>query len=418
MESLALEYDEGQICWLHGALVRPPVVTALRPAPGWVGDERQERLTVILEGAPGEIHALVSELALVLRDAARWVHDGAGRPVYLRITPYAGSEAYRSLVVGGRAALPEHWSEGNARVELAILREDAWESAETWLKTSNRAGEDAGSGLLVHNHHDAGHDNFVEIPATAVRGSLPGRARVQAVFPAGLGDLTCALAPGAAPLLEAEAAQGESATLAADVSGGGYVSKVVSPQPPSALLTWQLNADDLLEWEPGEMLPFARFARAPGPYSDLCVFWRVSALGVCWESERRPLGDALLQELPALDVFHGLRGGHLAPLELALMLSGPGIYRVDVDYVQFFPAARVRRYLARGALNAGGTLDDDGCHALTITQAGGHVVTHAAVGSALALHPGRTQRLVFLHPGAIDAVLQVRVSYRARWQEV
>lgn len=418
MESLGLQHDGEEVAWLHGPGVRPPVVTALRPAPGWVGEAREERLTLIVEGAPGEIHAQVSAWARVLRDAARWAHGGAGSPAYLRIAPYAGSEEYRSLVTGGRVALPEHWSAGSARVEMTILREDAWESAEAWLRTTNRAGEDAGSGLPVHNHGDADHDNFVEISAAAVRGSLPGRARVQAAFPAGLGDLTCALAPGAAPLLEAEAAEGETATPAADASGGSYVSKVASPQPPSALLTWQLSADDLLEWEPGEMLPFVRFYRAPGPYSDLCAFWRVTALGARWESEHRPLGAALLQELPALDVFHGLRGGHLAPLELALMLSGPGIYRLDVDCVQFFPAGRVRRYLACGALNAGGLLDDDGQRVVTVSGAGGQMVTHTVVGSPLELEPGRGQRLLFLHPGGIETQLQVRVAYRARWQEV
>lgn len=428
MEMLALRQGDGAVMWLHGAEAQPPVRATLRAAPGWAGEEREERLGIILEGMPEQLRAWVAEVERLLLHAARWAREGAGQPVRLCIVPYAGSEEYSSLVTGGQISLPPGGlAGGRAQVEVRLRRVDAWESSEEALAAANPGGVDGGEGLLLMNHCDGQHCNYAAVTGGQVRGSLPGLVRLNAAYTNGLGDLTTALVTGGEDgspgrggvVLEAEAAEGETGIVAPEASGGQYVRRVVSPFPASALLTWHLSSDDLLAWEPGEMIPFARFLAAPGPYADAVVFWQVTSQGVTWESARLPLGSALLQELPAVDLFAGLRGGRFAPLALALMLKGPGIYEASIDFVQFFPAGRVRRYLARGGLQGGGVLEDD-CGAVAATPEGGgaRLASHCAVGQPLALEPGRDQRLYVLHAGGSLDELRVRLWYRPRWREV
>lgn len=428
MEMMALRQGDGAVMWLHGPEARPPVMMTLRPAPGWAGEEREERLGVILEGMPGQLRAWVAEVERLLLQAARWAREGAGQPVRLCTVPYAGSEEYSSLITGGQISLPPSGlASGRAQVEVRLRRVDAWESGEEALAAANPGGVDGDEGLALSNHCDGQHYNYAEVQGEQVRGSLPGLLRLSADYTNGLGDLIAALVTGGeegAParggvVLEAEAAEGETGIDAAEASGGQYVRRVVSPFPVSALLTWNLSSDDLLAWEPGEMIPFARFIAAPGPYADVVVYWQVTSQGVTWESARQPLGSTLLQELPAVDLFAGLRGGRFAPLTLALMLKGPGIYEACIDFVQFFPAGRVRRYLARGGLEGGGVLEDDR-GAVTAAPAGGaaRLASHCAVGQPLALEPGRAQRLYFLHAGSSQDELRVRMWYRPRWREV
>lgn len=432
MEMLALRHGDGQVTWLHGVGVEPPVTVALRAAPGWAGEEREERLGVIMEGMPGQIRAVVGEMERLLLQAARWAREGTGQAVRLCVVPYAGSEEYSSLVTGGQVVLPpgglaSPLANGRVQVELRLRRLDSWESGEEALAAANPAGSDNGEGVLVANHSDGQHYNFAEVGGEQVRGSLPGLVRLSAAYTTGLDDLIAALVVGGEDggpvrggvLLEAEAAEGATGIEAAEASGGQYARSAVSPAPAAALFTWDLSSDDLLAWEPGEMIPFARFFSAPGPYTDAVLYWQVSSQGVAWESGRQPLGSGLLQELPAVDVFAGLRGGRFAPLRLALIIKGPGTYTVDLDFVQFFPAGRVRRYLARGVSGGGGVLEDD-CGAVTSAPEGGtaRLASHCAVGQPLALEPERNQRLYFLHAGATADTLRVRLWYRPRWREV
>lgn len=425
---LALRHGNGEVMWLHGAEAQPPVMATLRAAPGWAGEEREERLGVILEGLPAQLRAWVAEVERLLLQAARWGREGAGQPVSLCIMPFAESEIYSSLVTGGQVCLPPvGLASGRAQVEVRLRRLDAWESGEESVAAANPGGVDGGEGLLLMNHCDGQHFNYAEVLSGQVRGSLPGLARVSAAYSNGLGDMAAALVTGCEDgsparggvLLEAEAAEGETGIPAPEASGGQYVRRVVSPFPASALLTWHLSSDDLLAWEPGEMIPFARFLSAPGPYADAVVYWQVSSQGVTWESTRQPLGSELLQELPAVDLFAGLRGGRFAPLMLALMLKGPGVYEANIDFVQFFPAGRVRRYLARGGLEGAGVLEDDrGAVSAAPDGSVARLASHCAVGQPLALEPGRNQRLYFLHAGSVLDGLRVRLWYRPRWQEV
>jgi hypothetical protein len=216
-------------------------------------------------------------------------------------------------------------------VEVRLRRVDAWESGEEALATANTGGVDGGEGLALANHCDVQHYNYAEVQGEQVRGSLPGLLRVSAAYSAGLGDLIAALVTGGeegAParggvVLEAEAAEGETGIDTPEASGGQYVRRVVSPFPASALLTWNLSSDDLLAWEPGEMIPFARFMAVPGPYADAVVYWQVTSQGVTWESTRQPLGSTLLQELPAVDLFAGLRGGRFSKRRSSVRLIWP-----------------------------------------------------------------------------------------------
>lgn len=430
MESLGLVRGAEPVCWLHGALAAPPVAGLRRTAPGWAGDEREERLEVLLEGAPAVIGAQVAAWNRLLRLAEQWVREGMGEPVYLCITPHAGSEEYRSLVVSGRVTLPDGapgWPEGRVEAEMRLLRLDAWESAEEWLAVSNASGVDTGSGVVVSNHRDALHENGVDIRGAHVRGSLPGAARLLVSYANGLGDLITGLvgsadlvgaAIRAGQVLEAEAAQGVTPVNSAAASGGQYAARTLGPSAGEALLTWALSADDLLDWEPGELVPFLRFFTAP-QVADAVLYWQVTSCGVTWASEHQPLTGTLLQELPAVDLFAGLRGGRFAPVELALMLKTPAAVTLAVDFVQFFPAWRVRRYLARGALTGSGVFEDDrGAVSAQPQGDSARLSAHCGVGQPLELEPGRDQRLLFLHPGGIDQTLRVRLWYRPRWHEV
>ena len=417
MQTLALKHNGNKITWLHGPGTIAPLVTALRGSPGWAGEEREEHITLIMEGTPQQIGEQLSHLTRLLRQSARWVHDGVGEAVQLCIVPYAGSEEYTSLVIGGRVTLPAAdtcaWQNGRAQVEMLLLRVDAWESAEQTLTSASPVGN---GGIVVHNHQDQEHGNFVDVSGEDLRGSLPGLVHLEAEFADGLGDLITGIF---GQVLEAEAAEGETPVSAEEASAGAYVSKTVVPSPASAVLNWDLSADDLIDWEPGEMIPFVRFFSAPGPYTDAQVYWRVSSQGTVWESERQPLGSPLLQELPALDLFSGLRSGNFAPLQLALMLQGPAIYHLEIDVVHFFHVGQLRRYLARGTLTGGGILVDDGGWVVTrMSEGNACLVSHGAVGQPLALEPGRDQRLYFLHSGGIEDTLRIQLWYRPRWQEI
>jgi hypothetical protein len=415
--------------FLQGLEIEAPCKWAARK-PTDEKNPQKESIELFLEGLPASIREFLDGLSMLLVQAGVYESGGVVDPVYLGMQEYNGAEERFSRLVSGSIWMlgegTDDLAAGRLGVRLNLERVPYWESAETTVSLSNANGSGV-LGVNVVNHFDgtAGHENDVVIAGASILGTLAGPVdlTLENTVTAGatLGDVYVGMVSEASTnkrVLEAEdASSGTAPTNSATCSGGKYVSKAsgVTPQAGLTMFTWSIASADLLPWIGGDLRPVARFFTAPG-FTDLWVWWKITAGVVSWETGRVLLGGSKLEELPVVNLAPGRIAANPADVSLELKIRGNlASYRLDLDCIQFFPAAGLRKYRALGTLAAGAVFED-AYGEITGKDTGGKLVqSHYLIGDPLTVEPGKDQRLFVLHAGAIDQGLVVKVKYKARW---
>ena len=317
----------------------------------------------------GTESAIVGKTAAIERmfETARLRHQRrAGRHVFIEYQTIDGAAWYRAELKGGDLLLHDqpHFrklTNGLIRCKLIWDRRFYWESVDLLpIPISNPGGGPTTDGLILYNHTDgtAGHNNYADIAANKVAGTLRAPAHVVLThvgaqrYYKNLYLLTAALDDPSTftHIYEAEQAAGAPGPFsAANASNGSY--RQISATTAEKEFYWEgeaLNASIL--WTVG------RSCRVLGrlhtiSQSTVAVFARVE---LRIDSRRIVLSKTdeiqLPTAAPALIDFGMLTMPEFANrgASLHVVLRAQGTNTVGIDFVQMAPADGLRVYPMAG----------------------------------------------------------------------
>ena len=394
------------------------------------------RLEVALEGSADAIAAGLQTLEMYLHTARATAHLPAHPVCWLGVTLPDGQE-WRSPLRGGTLESVPHPAARHMHRQIILLeveREPYWEQSGAPLTLINRHG--AGTNATLYNHSDGDHDNFVDIPASQIQGSLPAPLEIT-LSGALSGKADILLAAGIhdpeAPFphvlegeqgVEGSGVSGTTLTASA-ASAGAYRRLTWSGADEVTLKRYSLTAAQTASAQ-GRF--YTLTARLHAPLNEPVLFWGEAGFEgsagfeVLYASEPVVLsvGAQTLRlapiRLPPWDVDDFSAGMTLA---LKGQAEGAGTHVLDLDCLFLLPVeAQVRLHPLLSLSTLALTCD---LRTRGVKFSGAPLLTHAVEGSGVFLQPAQTHRLYALveRNGAIsvgDALsLQACPFFRRRW---
>lgn len=315
-----------------------------------------EEIPVLLIGSGADMLAKIRaiETALELAAASQRNH------VYLNFQLDATQTSYRSRVLGGSVVfdgrLDKRWRQGRLAATVLVRRDVVWEGPETQLSVDNRHGSGT-SGVPVHWRADSTHDNWVDIDAADIVGTLPGPARVEVTYPSDASYYITELYihngwrhPVTTPyhILEAENytnTDGGTQVTDAAYSGGAYMAISLDAGLAENNVTWVLDegvsAGSQLRLK-GDLGRFLMLARA-STTDEVWAWLTLSGAGgsASWSGPRVRLSNLAGFDLVNLGVCEmppGYRsiGNWYGSLNLVLYTAASGV-TVNVDCLMVCP---------------------------------------------------------------------------------
>lgn len=366
----------------------------------------------ILESSAANVQAKVASIERLLQDAVR-AQSGLCAKVYLLFQTGADAAAWRGEILSSRLLLGEDASvnlyQYRMDCRLVVTRLHYWEGAEIELpiSTSNQAA--ATGGRTIYNHDDSGtgHDNWVQIAADQVPGSLPAGVRLLIGNTAGalrtyrpMYVAHNALSDPAnfAHILEAEVRLGGGTINSnAGASSGQDVSFALSAS--TVTLSWSLDAT-LLAKAAGKLFRvLAVINAASGATIEGTA--QVSVRNVdgtvtLWKADAVPmLGGVGLLDLGTIPLPPGGYSAAYGSLRLALGVSGTGTW--SIDFLQLTPTDSLALLGCVQSVGGNEYVVMDSVEGREYTMIGSAQYPHVVVsGGRIYLHPGRLQRLYVL----------------------
>lgn len=389
----------------------------------------------IVDSSAAAVQAKIGSIERLLQDAVR-AQFGECAPVYLQFQTGADAEASRSEIISFRLLLGE---DANVNIyqqrmdcRLILTRQHYWEGAESELpiSTSNQAAATGGRAIYNHDDSGAGHDNWVQIAADQVAGSLPAGVRMligntavstrtytrMYVAHNALSD------PANFPhILEAELRlSGGTVNTNANASGGQDVSFALAAS--SVTLTWTLDATLLAKAAGKPFRVLAAINSASGATiegtAQIAVRNQAGTV-ILWKADVVPMLNAAgLLDLGAIPLPPGGYSTAYGGLRLSLSVTGTGTW--SIDFLQLTPTDSLALLSTVQSVATNEFVVLDSIEGREYTQIGAAQYPHVvASGGRIHLHPGRLQRLYVLAQSVEAAVatgdtFSVRVYYRPR----
>lgn len=408
------------------------------PTPGAFDEtEVTESAVVVLEGTAAAIRSAVQALEMLLR--AAWQRQRkTGARVYVEFRPLDSDGWFRAEVLDGAVTWSSNPSKrrltgstNTVEVAVSFTRVNGWDGAEVELQlsTSNQAAATGGRAIVNHDDGGTGHDNWVQIASSQVAGDLPGPCRVQLTNTVGSSrtwtKLILALNTMSDPASWVHMLEGESrssgGTVSADAtaSNGQLVEMLLSGS--SVTMLWSLSSTQMQRSRGRLFRLLARIVGTTGTITATAEIRAANGSNVLWRGEPATItGYGGLIDLGAAPLPPGGYNASYGGVSLALTLTGTGI--AEVDFVQLTPLDGYRMLTLLAACANSDIVVDDSAEGLSYVLSGSSVLPYvSAVGAALLLQPGVTQRLIVLaeggavfDPAPIDDAWTVRVWHRPR----
>lgn len=394
------------------------------------------RLEVALEGMPAAIAEAVQMLETALYTARANAYLPAHPVCSLGVTLPDGQE-WRSPLYGGKLeSLPNPSARQSNRqmLLLEVERELFWEQEGAPLTLINRHG--AGTNATLYNHSDSAHDNFVEVPASQIQGSLPAPLEIT-VNGMLSGKISLFLAAGAhdpsAPF--PHVLEGEQGTEGSGVSGTTLSASTASAGAYRRL-TWSGSSEITLKrfnLTPAQTTAargkfYRLVVRLHAPLSETLLMWAEAGFEGSAGFETLFTGEATV--LPAGAQTLWLSPLRLPPWDVDALSAGmtlalkaqaesTGTHTLDLDCLFLFPLEAELRLLPLLTLSTLALTYDSRTRGVKFS--GVPLLSHTMEGSGVCLQPAQTQRLYVLaeRNGAVSVddcfTLQARPFFRRRW---
>lgn len=409
----------------------------------------QEAFTCTLVGTTEEIRQTIRDIERLLVLGERRRKRGAGARVYVEARITLTGSYYRSPVLGGYVEYRDSLFRyeligGTAEITVVVERMYYWEGNLQTLAISNRNGSSSGY-LSCWNYYVAstsGRDNYVQIAAGAVQGSLPtppyltvrdttgsSSDRIGSVW-VNNSDVTPTLTGSVLQGTDSSLGTntGQSSTTTGTVKAGDIVSDAAEaslfriPISGAFLASLQEATCDLIA-------SFAPIPAAPPSWVSLRAAITYNGTETLWYGDWVQGGGVHYLELGTTRLPPALMGTGSTPGDLQLSIYGrrnPGtsLYTVYLDQVMVLPRTSYRRYRCGAfGIPASEALFDDApdgnLYVANATTGSGRRTFHVGAGQ-IYLTPGRAQTLYVMHDlrsfGGWSALrqFQVQVRYRPR----
>ena len=396
-----------------------------------------ETLQIYITGSSGsQVQTRQVALERLLLGARNRAKSGVGPRVFLQLQLDSDASTWRSEIFA--YALPPKeqalrlWPNNVVSLELSILRAPFWEGTLTQIPLTNASASNNTSGITIYNHDDSGanHDNYVQIAAADVGGSLPAPVKVELTNNTG-GTLSykwiwlasnAFCDPANFPhILEGEAfvAGGGTTGSNADSSSSSYATISVTGENyqqwtlPSALLTKGRGYDFHL---------MARFRSVNNTVYIRPSIMEATGASTLWRGSETQVGvtsDAVI-DLGVIPLPPGGYSSAYAAQRLQLYYKTSSTVTVEVDFLAFFPANTFRRLAVIGPQAANSQITDDQPEGRAyVVNSSAETPAVVTSGVPLVVWPNILQRIYVLHSfnngtAAIDKTLSVKMWYRPR----
>jgi hypothetical protein len=376
--------------------------------------------------------------------------SGVGPRVYVNFKPDGDTNTYRSelyaeqsnqdigRVTHGDGTLDYLHFGDKFLLNITWERRFYWEGPRTAIGLTNGNGTTA-SPLTIYNHNDSdsGHDNYVQIAASAIKGDLPAPLELQLVntynSATRVGRITVSHNVRSDPanvnlIIEGESATGGSGTNTANAfASGGFYREIAVPDAETLLAEFPLSGALLAQLAGNRFRVQARFSAAPSTcYVRVAV--RLAGLSTLWggNSTWRQLGIIESGELTTIaDGIplppYQVGSSSLGEISLAIFGRGGAGVNILLDFLQLSPLDSWREYRDAGyGLPYTASLTDDPVNERLYANFGsGELGNYVAYGSPIMVWRNRVQRLYFLWKGqtgsaATDRTMTVQAWYRPR----
>jgi len=364
---------------------------------------------------------------------------GVGPRVYLQWQPDGDSTTWRSELIDARIEYQDDtlsaWGQAKSPASLSIERVPYWEGALTQLPLTNANGTNNTSGLTVWNHDDSGtgHDNYVQIAAADVAGTIAAPVKLELTNATGgaqtydtIWAATNAFCDPAnlTHVLEAETIVGvspnyDSIGSNADSSNGQYVVKAVNG---TLSQFFNLSAALLAKTQGHDFHLLARFRNWGDMYVRPSIYDGSGAYKLRGGDEReiRGVTTAAIVDLGVMPFPPGGYATAYAAHQLNLYYRTTGAVSVQLDCFMLFPAVAFRRLSIVGSVANGAKITDDPIEDRAYVTASS-VDTPAVVrrSSPVQVWPNTLQRIYFAWglqntTSPIDQTFTVKAWYRPR----
>lgn len=405
----------------------------------------------ISASSANEMRSTIQDLERAFLRAEMRQQIRSGSRVYVNWTPSDISpEEYRSEVLSGKIIPKEdtlnwRWGRYDIEVDAVWSRMYYWEeTAERNIPLTNGNGTGTVAVLTVYNHDDAGagHDNWVNIAGSDIKGVLPTPAIIKmenndaddTLARVWIGHNVFSGGSAFNHVIEAEdATSGGSSVTDATNSGGAYRTRDWTGTGEIQLMVWTLAASDLNLAAGRWFHAIARFHNNSNLTDTTFKFiiHGSGGTGTVWEGPevKPPTSPAnIIQDL-GLVKLPPWGGDIVSSGDMAISLRGrsdtSGNSTINLDYIHFLPVDSWRTlYVVVGSVDNTDRLVDDGVSEITYYDDNSGTTRYAPIavsGDFIKLWPGIDQRVYFItHTGTgndapIDFNLGVTMSYRRRY---
>jgi hypothetical protein len=372
-------------------------------------------------------------------------NTNTGNRGYVKLQVDGDSTAYRSEVLDGRIVLGEdglrHWANLGAEVLITWTRRFFWESDNLTSILIKRTGvAKTNAGLTLYNHNDSTtHENFFDIEAADIVGSLPAPLYLSFVATAAMSSRRFFVSANTfhtpasfTAIYEGEASTAgggalESVQATANSSNGNFmrVTWTGSIAHTRNAYVWSIASAQLGYAAGAWFRVLARLENTPPAncYAQLKVkFDGTTPITTLWEGPEILLdSSSKLQDLGSVQLPPGYISGVPTALALVLSLRHTGTSQLDLDFVQLSGPDGVHRFDQQGyQLEIGDSVVDDGIAGGVYVLTAGALMQHiySDFPPPLFVWPGRDVRLRMLFDEGsgmvISRTMKIYAQYRPR----
>ncbi len=406
----------------------------VEPQPGELSVSETVELTFYAASASA-MQTAIQTLQRLLDGIRRRQTWGVGPVVYLNFQPDGDATTWRSEMLDARLEYGDDtlsvYPQAKMPATLVLQRVPYWEGALTALPLTNANGSNNTSGLTIYNHDDSGtgHDNYVQIAAADVGGSLPAPVKLELTNGSGstqnwkqiwLANNAFSDPANFTHILEGETqVAGGTTGSNADSSNGSYATITIATQDTHQ---WTLSAALLQDAQGYDFHMLTRFRSVNGT-----VYIRPAildsggnyALWTCDETQVSLTSDAIV-DLGVCPLPPGGYSTAYGAQRLYWALRSASSVVVQTDFIAFFPANTFRKLRMLSTTANGVKVTDDQPEGRAYSVASSVETPNVAVsGMPLTVWPNTLQRIYVLWSyfdlsASIAQTMGVKAWYRPR----